>query len=473
MNEQRIVIIGSGFGGLSCALLLARAGRRVVVLERQQQPGGCLQSYRRGDYSFDTGMHYVGGLAEGQPLHQLFDELGLLQLPWHRLDADGFDRVTIAGETFAFAEGYDHFAETLAMRFPADREALYHYTRLLRNLPSVMEIGEVPAYQYLTENFSDQLLVNVLGGTSLKTELRRESLPLFHFAHGNSSFIQSSWRLEGNGNLIVRKLIDGIHANGGEVFCGCEVNELIEHEGRITAACCTNGETFAGDLFISDIHPAQTFELIHESQILKRLFRRRINALKNTCGMFTVSLVLKPRAIEYFNHNKYIYREANVWDEPIVNDVDRVMVSARVPSADSQEEGRYCAQIDLLTPMSWSQCEAWMNTTVGQRGEDYKEMKQRMAEACIKLAEGQLPGLGSAIDRLYTSTPLTYRDYNQAPCGTAYGLRKDCHSLLTTMLSPHTPITNLLLTGQNLILHGLEGVAMTARLTADEALQTT
>ena len=77
-----VVIIGSGLGGLICASLLAREGKRVVVLERQSQPGGCLQSYHRQGLAFDTGFHYVGGLAEGQQLHGVFSHLGLMELPF-------------------------------------------------------------------------------------------------------------------------------------------------------------------------------------------------------------------------------------------------------------------------------------------------------------------------------------------------------------------------------------------------------
>ena len=46
-----VVIIGSGFGGLTCAHLLAKAGRKVLVLEAHWQPGGCMQSYQRWLYA--------------------------------------------------------------------------------------------------------------------------------------------------------------------------------------------------------------------------------------------------------------------------------------------------------------------------------------------------------------------------------------------------------------------------------------
>ena len=72
-----VVIIGSGFGGLTCAHLLAKAGRKVLVLEAHWQPGGCMQSYQRKGHSFDTGLHYVGGLGDGETLHDIFEQTRL------------------------------------------------------------------------------------------------------------------------------------------------------------------------------------------------------------------------------------------------------------------------------------------------------------------------------------------------------------------------------------------------------------
>lgn len=468
-----VIIIGSGFGGLVCANLLSQKGMSVLVLERQAQPGGCIQSYQRGGYSFDTGFHYVGGLAEGQRLNRIFSTLGLMDLPWYRMDADGFDQVTIGNQTFAFAEGYESFVDTLAASFPQERKALQDYVRMLQDVDAVdfgssdaYKLFGTGAYDFLTNTFHDTLLMNVVSGSTMKMELRKESLPLFTFAHGNSSFIQSSWRLKGDGNLIVRKLVDGINANGGAVVCHAEVQELVEQGGQIVAARCANGETYEGLTFVSDIHPAQTFALVKDTPLLKRIFRMRMSNMENTLGMLTVSLVLKPGALRYFNHNKYVYRKPNVWtfyEEG--QGVGGMMVSARVP-----EEGDFVRQLDLLTPVSWSLCEQWADTSVGHRGEDYLRMKDDLADACVAMGETVIPGLSAMVSKRYTSTPLTYRDYTLTPDGSAFGVRKDWRNLVLTMLSSRTPISNLLLTGQNLMLPGLEGVAMTSLLTCAEII---
>ena len=475
------VIIGSGLGGLECAHILSKAGMSVLLLERGTQAGGCLQSYRRHGLAFDTGFHYVGGLDEGQSLHSAFRHLGLLRLPWQRLD-NHFDRVTIGNQTFNFAQGYDAFVETLTVAFPAERDALNKYADMLKQCgeqqfdalnPQTGEssllsrLFETSAYQYLTETFHDPLLINVLCGTSLKMELRKESLPLFTFAHGNGRFIESSWRLKGDGSLIVNSLADGIRMHGGEIICNAEVRELVEKDGKLVHAVCSNGEIYEGNIFISNIHPAVTCNLVKQSSRMKKVYRSRITHLENTFGTFTVSLRIKPQTLRYFNWNQYIYKEPDVWTFHLKNNpVSGVLVSCRIP----EDGSKYVQQVDLLTPMNWSECEQWSHTEVGRRGEDYKAMKKRVADECITLAERFIPGLRDRITGCYTSTPLTYRNYTLTPEGSAYGLRKDFRNPMITLLPPRTPIPNLLLTGQNLMLHGLHGVTMTALFTCAEVL---
>jgi all-trans-retinol 13,14-reductase len=472
-----VIIIGSGFGGLACGHILSKQGKSVLLLERQAQPGGCIQSYRREGMAFDTGLHYVGGLAEGQTMHRLFDMLGLMRLPWYRLDPKGFDLVTIGGDTFALTEGYENFVDTLAADFPKEREALQRYTDMLRkthelNLSAadVNDMQSAGAYEWLTKNFQDPLLVNIVSGNALKMELRRESLPLFTFAHGQSSYIQSSWRLKGDGNMIVRSLTDDINRHGGKLVCRAEVEELIEHDGRIVAARCRNGETYEADIFISDVHPTLTFSWIRQSQVLKNMFRRRMASLENTFGMFTASLTIKESTLPYFNHNKFVYTRPNVWtfydERDQKGDIGGVMISCRVP----EDGSTFTRQIDLMTPVPWNECQQWEDSRIFRRSHAYNTWKEETYTRCLALAETVVPGLTDAVESHYTSTPLTYRDYTLTPFGSAYGVRKDYRNLMMTMLSPRTPLPNLLLTGQNIILHGLEGVAMTATHTCKAIL---
>lgn len=429
----------------------------MLVLERQHQPGGCLQSYRRGAMMYDTGLHYVGGLAEGQPLHDIFSELGLLSLPWQRLDADGFDRIMIGDHEYRFAEGYDRFIETLAQEFPDDRDSLQRYIQLMQCTDEVW-MQQTNAYEYLSGIVHNPLLLSVLSGACLKMELKRDTLPLFTYVHGNAPFIQSSWRLKGDGNLIVQRLIDNLRQQGGEVRCDTEVAELVEEDGMLKRAVCKNGEVYEARYFISDAHPSVSLSLVKESQLLKKVYRRRIDNLENTNGMFTAQLLLKPGKVPYFNYNEFLYDGLEAWDGC------GYMVSCRVP-----EDGTdFARQIDILTPMNISECAAWTDSRPMRRGQDYLQFKAQKAQQCIAVAERFLPNLHEYVQEVHTSTPLTYRDYNLSPDGSAYGIRKDASAPLLTVLSPRTSIPNLLLTGQSLMLHGLHGVTMTAMYTTKE-----
>ena len=128
------------------------------------------------------------------------------------------------------------------------------------------------------------------------------------------------------------------------------------------------------------------------------------------------------------------------------------------------------AAADLLTPVSWEELAPWTGEPGGRMSGAYREYKERKAEECLSLLERRLPQLRGSIEDIYTSTPLTYRRYTRACEGSAFGIKKDCRSPLTTVLSPLTPVGNLLLSGQHLNLHGVLGVSMTAMMTCAAVL---
>ena len=96
MNDCDAIVIGSGSGGLTAALALARAGRRVVVFEQHSRPGGYSQSFELEGFRFSPGIHYVGALGPGGNLRRIYEGLGVANdLEFFELDPDGYDRVII------------------------------------------------------------------------------------------------------------------------------------------------------------------------------------------------------------------------------------------------------------------------------------------------------------------------------------------------------------------------------------------
>lgn len=479
MNKNRVIIIGSGLGGLTCGFILSRWGFEVTILEHDSHPGGCLRTFRRGSSLFDTGFHYVGGLREGESLHPLFRYFGLLDLPWQQLDEACFDQVVIGDRSFAFATGHEHFVETLAAEFPHERENLHRYAEFLRQVGNHITDSFLPrkatdfyttslfarsAYDFLNETIGDPLLRKVLSGTSLKMELNAETLPLYSFAQINNSYIQSAWRLRGGGAQIAERLVKAIESMGGIVRTGATVTRMLEKDEAITHVEVNGEELLPADWVISSAHPALTLSLIPESQCLRRIYRKRITNLPNTFGLFTANIRLKPDCIPYFNKNIHVHRaDADLWRVDTTR-VESVLVHCACPSVGES----FTTGVDLLTPMRWDDVACWADKTMGHRGEDYVEFKNRKAEECIRLVEKQIPGLRDAIDHIYSSTPLSYKHYTLMTEGSAYGIRKDYNNPMGTVLTPRTPIPNLLLTGQNLNLHGVLGVSMTSLFTCAE-----
>jgi all-trans-retinol 13,14-reductase len=104
------------------------------------------------------------------------------------------------------------------------------------------------------------------------------------------------------------------------------------------------------------------------------------------------------------------------------------------------------------------------------RGEDYEAFKKEKAEKLFDLVEEKFPGFKASIDSYYTATPLSVRDYIGTVDGSLYGIVKDYKEPMRTFISPRTKIPNLFLTGQNLNLHGVLGVTVSAVLTCSEIL---
>ncbi len=116
------------------------------------------------------------------------------------------------------------------------------------------------------------------------------------------------------------------------------------------------------------------------------------------------------------------------------------------------------------------QWENTFNTLVEEenRGEAYKNFKEKKAAIFIDEIEKVMPGIKENILSIHTSTPLTNRDYIGSNEGSMYGYVKDADNPMKSFLSPNTKLKNLFFTGQSLNMHGILGVTISAVLTCSQ-----
>ncbi len=484
-SKYDIIIIGGGLGGLLCGNILSREGYHVCLVEQTGKLGGCIQSFSRDKTIFNTGLNYTECLGEGQVLNTYFKYFGIMsKLRVKQLDKDCFNKISFGNEgvEYPLAQGKDNFIDKLSEHFPESRANIAKYIEELKQVSDIFplytfdsatdnsiteESLQQNTFKYLQSVDSNHTLQQVLAGMNSLYGGVANKTPLYIHALINYSFIKSSWRLVDGSSHMAAAIASVIKENGGEIKLSSKVEAIQGKNKQINSVQLSNGEKIFANKIISNIHPANTLKMIPE-ELSKRNYKSRIISLKNTIGMFTVYIVLKRNSFPYINHNFHHFKTKNVWttDYKIDNWPEHYFLYT--PATSKSE--KWADGLIAMSYMRFEEVKQWQNTYIENRGEQYKQFKQEKAEKLIDSIEQKFPGIRKSIDKYYTSTPLTYRDYTGTPEGSSYGIQKDSSNPFSTIITPKSRIKGLYFTGQNLNLHGILGVTIGAVVTCSEIL---
>ena len=440
---KSVCIMGGGLGGLMTGALLAKEGYRVSVLEKNRIIGGGLQSFRRGDYLFDTGMHIFGGMGDDGQMRRICRYLGIEE------------RVKVQElkvEQGLWDAGNEEYYE--AMRSLTETEPLY----TLRPTEADYRMPDMglTAMDFIGRFAHDDEEKKRLARPAMLYGGQSDSPALLHAliacAHRNGAYT-----FVGGSLHFAELLAEVIVSAGGEVHCG-EAVTGIDVAGRNVCAVHTEKGSYTADIYINDMPVSRLLELMPKGAFT-RAFRSRIGSAPYTISAMNLFLGLKPHSMNNEGRAYFVTTEdCDLWNIDKCSEEQWPQAMYAQPAENT---------ITAILPMKYEYVERWADSQTGRRPQEYYNWKNMMMDRAINMVCQELGIPRDAIAYAEAGTPLTIRDYYDTPRGALYGIHRSTCDPLQSSLSTRTRLTNLYLTGQDVNFHGLIGTSLTAILTAE------
>lgn len=466
VEGKKIVIIGSGIGGLSTGILLSLLNFPVTVVEKNPLPGGLMRSYNRTGFDCPVGVHYVGALGKDEPVGIMFRALGIpVEELFSPLGQEGIiDRYIFDDLTFDLPTNLEGLEKNLRDSFPQDGKALDVIMKNLRDISrGMMEpsfvINQGDPFQTMDYfHPMGEVLDSLDASAGLRAVLSvpcnligvpLNDCPVIFHHMVLASFLFSSWKLKESGSKMTDVFVHRLKELGGTLILNNAVKKISLAEGRVNSVMLESGTVLPADVVVAAVHPKLLLKLLDENA-LRESYRRRIRTLKETESVIAVQVCVDKVAHPEINHN--IYRLHRDESGMILDGVFYQVRGSHVPGANL---------FSIITKSLYGEWSSWENTTSGKRGKDYEAKKLGIASSLLKKAEEVFGDLKDA-RILDVYTPLTIRDYVSAPEGACYGIMRSSRQLLKAISLNNVPVAGFYLAGQNALAPGVMGCLLGA-----------
>lgn len=466
------IVVGSGVSGMTSAVILAREGHRVGLIEKSNEMAPVIRGFKRKGTYFDTGFHYTGGLGQGEILDLYFKYLGISdkirKIP---LRQDGFDlfRCLKPGFEFALPAGYERIRDSLVDAFPGEAKGVDHYLKEVRDTSNAFPfIG-------LKNGLALEQSLNNIHGPSLKEvldsliddDLLKVTLAIHCLLHGSKpeeipfgvhscligQFYESAHRIEGGGLALTRAFGSVLRELGVEMICGRGVKRIeISSNMAVSGVILEDGEPLGCRGCISTIHPRALLNLI-PAGVFRPAYRKRLERLEESDGAYLLYVAMKEPVKMLSGRNLLL---------STVGDISGLNVKPRI-----EQRPLFIAATDdgagyiVVCPAMVNETEPWRDSFTGRRPEAYKRFKSEIAESLMKHVVHSFPELEGEVIHVECATPLSMRDWAHTPLGGAYGVKhkKGQYNPMSV-----TKAAGLFLAGQAVAAPGVIGAVISAFL---------
>ena len=472
------IIIGGGLSGLSAGAMLARHGKKVILLEQHYVPGGCATTFKRKDFLMEVGLHAMDGhLIIEEKEHSILRYLGVRK----HLDFQAvpeFFHIQNTNINFTFPNGFEQAIEALIQAFPEEENGIRKLFRMMLGVqeelsrfpkktwekvlkyplfplfyPKILNTFSRTLGKYLDSHFVSDELKLILQGNLLYYHDDPYSMSLIFFAQAQASFIQNGgFFLKGGSQKLSDSLASKITDNQGCLLLGKRVDKILVENKKAVGVIFSDAfnkelkpETLRADYIIHSGAVPLVADLMDGAAGEK--IRKSISGMLPACSLLCIYIGFskEPKSLGHNRYSTFLYGDdvkslkdihANYygpWEQRSFAFVDYGQVDSGL-APEGKSFGAICTA-DRLS--DWEDLEE----------AEYKKKKEKLAGILLDRLEKAIPGITGIIETYEVGTSRTIKNYTLNPNAAPYGFAQIPAQVGFKRPSYKSPVKNLWLSG--------------------------
>jgi phytoene dehydrogenase-like protein len=464
--DYDVILVGAGHNGLVAAAYLAKAGRKVLVLERREMVGGTVVTEELlPGYRFSTLADGAGYLSPEIISDLNLRKHGLEILPsdplifapqpdgthltiWHDINRTTQEIAKYAAsdaENFpTFVNQMSKFSQVVAglknMTPPdlpdvgiRDMMELLNIAAPVRglgrkNIAQVIRIIPMSVADLLNEWFESDIVKGAIAASAVKNiswgpqEAGTAYMLLYKWSGSNNGLFRSSGQVKGGMGSLAQALSDAAKSFGAEILTNSEVTKIVTQDGQATGVELTNGDQISAAAVVSAVDMRTTFLKLVEPYYLDQKFVKHVGNIKYRGTMARVHFALSklPKFMAVNGDGEQLL-SGHVQIAPSMTYLQKAF--------DPVKYGHYSdrpyldIQIPTLTDSSLApEGKHLMSATVKYmpyhlRQGDWNDLRDKLGQLVIDTIAEYAPDFSQCIEQSRVITPLDMETINYLPEG--------------------------------------------------------
>ena len=466
MSKYDVVVVGAGNSGLVAALQCAQAGKKTLLIEQHNLPGGCATSFRRGRFEIEPSLHEICDLGPADNPGDVRDIMNLygVKVDWIRVDdcfrvvgkySDGGDMdVSMPSGVEPFITKMEEYVpgsrekmEKLFLLFDEVLNGIAYITAsagkadsavLKEKYPNMLRTGAYPTKKVFNALGLPQRCQDILSTYWSYLGVDMNRLAFIHYAAMVNKYISRSAYIPSHtSHEISVAMTERFRELGGDIWFNCRAEKFLFEGDR-----CTGVETNLGKIDTKYVLANINADIIFGKMVPKELVPEREKKLsaarKGVYGgrMFTAYFCMDktPEELGIKDYSIFLTGTAdsskvyaNIMKGAEANDY-AIFLCYNVANPGISPEGTcICSFTTFGAPQDWNEL----------KQEDYVKFKNKMAAKMVNILKEKTGiDLAGHIEEMSVASPWTFARYLGVPEGSVYGHETaDWDGMMARMMS--------------------------------------